>query len=112
MPPMTGRASGLARLALGAAVLGALLLPLSYVWLFARLLDGGEPGWLFAVTVVAEIGALAAGVTALGIGVVAGLRSAGDHSDRKRGRIAALLGGGVLLAVVGINVLFMLLPPR
>lgn len=103
--------SALTRVALGSAVLAAVLWPFSYTWVVVSLLRAGDPPWLFPVTIVAEMGSLAAGLFALLAGVLARRRPI-DPRDRRRSGIAAVIGGAVAILVVGLNVLFLLILPH
>ena|SRR5688572_21464739 len=93
----------LARRALISGIAGLPLLLVSYAWIpFA--LVGREAELVRYAVVVAEIGALAAGSSAIALGIRARRRSAPGHPDYSVATRGLVLGAVVLVLVVVPNV--------
>ena len=100
--------NGFAGTAVGCGVAGLPLLLMSYAWVpFAW--AGREPGFVLPAVVVGEVGAVAAGALAVGLGVAARWRYGPGHPARGRASRALALGAAVLVLVLVPNLIAHLL---
>ena len=97
--------------AFACGIAGLPLWLLSYAWLPFALL-GREADFAWYAVVAGEIGALAAGTLAVGLGLVARRRSVPGEPERRRATRGLALGAVVLTLVVVPNIVGMLLIGR